>query len=271
MTQKKKHRRGGLTARTADRHVLYQLSVQDTEHEARFLDRVYRKVNGRPPRTLREDFCGTALLCAEWVQREGRRAVGVDLDPAVLAWGKEHNIAPLGDAARRVDLREADVRSRVPGRFDVSVALNFSYFVFRDRATLREYFASVRRTLAPDGLFFLDAYGGHESLRPLEEPRRVKGFTYVWDQASIDPIDHSVVNHIHFRFPDGTELRRAFTYEWRLWSLPEIRELLAEAGFSSSEVYWEDGDDDGNGTGVFRPRKRVAQEAAWVAYIVARR
>ena len=66
-------------------------------------------------------------------------------------------------------------------------------------------------------------------------------------------------------------MQKAFTYVWRLWTLPELRELLAEAGFSRSTVYWEDADDDGEGTGVFRPKAHAEQEQAWVAYIVAER
>jgi hypothetical protein len=79
------------------------------------------------------------------------------------------------------------------------------------------------------------------------------------------------VNHIHFEFPNGSKMKQAFTYDWRLWTLPEICEVLLEAGFSSADVYWENGDDDGEGTGVFRHRARVPQEAAWVAYIIAGR
>ena len=265
-------RKPKFTAKTADRHVLYELSVQDALSEVRFIDRVYKKANGRPPTTLREDFCGTALLCAEWVKRKPRKAVGIDLDPEVLAWGIEHNLAPIGEPGKRVKLREQDVRAKCPGRFDVSVGLNFSYFIFRTREELRGYFKNVRSSMQRDGIFILDAYGGWEAMEPMEEPRLIEeGFTYTWDQDKIDPINNAIVNYIHFEFRDGSKMRKAFTYEWRMWSLQEIRELLAEAGFSSSTVYWEDADDDGEGSGVFRPRKAVENEAAWVAYIVAQR
>ena len=270
-TKTKRSRVAALTARRADRHLLYQESVQDAEAEVAFLTRTFKSLRKRPARTLREDFCGTALLCAEWVKKEGRSAVGIDLDPSVLAWGIQHNLAPIGEPGRRVELRQMDVRDKCSGRFDVTVALNFSYFVFRTRDEMRGYFERVQRSMEKDGLFVLDAYGGYESWQPMEEPRRMKGFTYVWDQDVVDPIDNSVVNYIHFEFKDGTKLRKAFTYEWRLWTLPEIRELLAEAGFSRSAVYWEDGDKDGEGTGVFRPRTHVGQEAAWVAYVIAER
>ncbi len=237
--------------------------------EGRFLARIFEKLSGRRAESLREDFCGTALLCAEWVKGRGRTAVGVDLDPAVLAWGAEHNLAPLGRRGSAVRLLRQDVRATRSGRFDLVVALNFSYFVFRTREELGKYFTGVRRSLARGGLFVLDAYGGYQSWRILSERRRLRGFTYVWEQSLVDPIDHSVVNHIHFEFPDGSQLRRAFSYHWRLWTLPEIRELLAEVGFSRSAVYWEDRDADGVGIDRYRARVHVAQQPAWVAYIAA--
>ena len=132
----------------------------------------------------------------------------------------------------------------------------------------------VRASLNAQGLFVLDAYGGPYSMEPMGEDdierTPVKGgFTYVWDQHEFNAIDHSVVNHIHFEFKDGSKLERAFTYEWRFWTLPELRELLAEAGFSRSHVYWEDEDEDGDGTGVYRARKHADNGGAWVAYIIA--
>lgn len=260
-----------LTARTADRHDLYQRAVQDVGRECRFLARTFERLIGRPARSLREDFCGTALLAAEWVTHPNRRAVGVDLDREVLAWGRAHNLAPLGARAEAIRLLRQDVRARCPGRFDLAVALNFSYFVLRTRGDLGTYFASVRRSLAPDGILVLDAYGGWQSWRPQTERRRLRGFTYVWEQVRVDPIENGVVNHIHFEFPDGSRLRRAFSYRWRLWTLPEIAELLAASGFARSSVYWEERDQAGTRLRTYRRRAHAVQEPAWVAYLIAER
>jgi SAM-dependent methyltransferase len=197
--------------------------------------------------------------------------VGIDLDRSVLDWGIRNNIEPLGERRTCVRLLRRDVRARTPGPFDVSVAFNFSYFIFKKRDELRRYFEGVRRSMSRDGIFVVDLYGGYESWEQMREPRKMKGFKYVWDQAQVDPLSNSIINHIHFEFPDGTKLHRAFTYDWRLRTMPEIRELLEEAGFSSSSVYWENADKDGDGNGTFRERTRVAQEAAWIAYIVAER
>ena len=75
--------------------------------------------------------------------------------------------------------------------------------------------------------------------------------------------------HIHFKFPDGSRIKKAFTYEWRLWTAPEIRELLLEAGFRNPTVYWEGEDEDGEGNGEFSPEARGEADLAWIAYIVA--
>jgi SAM-dependent methyltransferase len=258
-----------LTASTADRHDLYQRAVQDVARECRFLARTFERLSGRRAVSLREDFCGTALLAAEWVKSRDRRAVGVDLDREVLAWGRAHNLTRLGARAEAVRLLRQDVRARCPGRFDLAVALNFSYCVFPTRSDLGAYLTEVRRSLARDGILVLDAYGGWQSWRPQTERRRLRGFTYVWEQARVDPIDHAVLNHIHFEFPDGSRLRRAFTYRWRLWTLPEIAELLAESGFARSSVWWEARDANGIGLRRYTRKDHATQEPAWVAYIVA--
>jgi len=256
-----------------DRHTLYEKSVQAPEVDIALIQRAFRHHYGRPARTLREDFCGTAALACEWVRSHPRNfALGIDLDPEPLAWCRTHHAAALRPAqAERLALAQGDVRAVRGPRVDVTVAFNFSYFVFRTRDVLRGYFAKARRTLGREGLFFLDAYGGADAFRTLRERRRVDGFVYVWDQHAVDPISHAVTNFIHFEFRDGTRLRRAFRYDWRLWTLPELRELLAEAGFSHSEVYWEGTDHStGEGNGIFTRRERAPDDPAWVCYLAAK-
>jgi hypothetical protein len=85
----------------------------------------------------------------------------------------------------------------------------------------------------------------------------------------VDPITGRTLCYIHFRFPDKSRIDKAFTYDWRLWSIPEVRELLAEAGFSSSTVYWQGTDEDGDADDVFEPAEEGDADLAWIAYIVA--
>ncbi len=271
-TKKRKSKKGTprLTARTADKHVLYQLAVQAPEFEVEMLDSHFTRRVGRKPMSLREDFCGTALLCAEWVEsKKGRTATGIDIDPSVLAWGREHNIAPLGERASSVELIQGDVRERRTKKHDIVCAFNYSYWYFKDRPTLRGYFEAVKDGLGPDGLFFIDLFGGYEAVQVLSEERKYDGFRYVWDQAMFNPITHDFKAHIHFKFKDGSKMKPAFTYEWRMWTIPELTELLHEAGYPYVECLWEEEDEDGEGTGIFRPRKKVINDPAYNAYLVA--
>ncbi len=261
-----------LTARTADKQALYQLSVQDPEVEIDFINRVFKNKRGRKPMSLREDFCGTALLSATWVKR-GKKytAEGFDIDPDPVAWGMANNFEPLGEDAQRAVLHLKDVREPSLRPPDVRCAQNFSYFVFKEREELLEYCKSVLADLAADGIFVMDIYGGQESTEEMEEVRKVEeGFTYIWDQVHYWPATGDFKAHIHFRFRDGTQIKRAFTYDWRLWSLPEVKDVLLEAGFSRVETYWEGTDEDGeNGNGIYRRSRRGENCLSWVTYVTA--
>jgi len=80
-------------ADAADRHRLYQEAVQCVEAEIDMVDKTYKELRGRPARRLREDFCGTGNTSCEWVRRrKTNTAIGFDLDPEVLAWGRRENV-----------------------------------------------------------------------------------------------------------------------------------------------------------------------------------
>ncbi|NND60302.1 MAG: class I SAM-dependent methyltransferase, partial [Gammaproteobacteria bacterium] len=221
----------------------------------------------------REDFAGTSAAAVEWVRSgDDRHAWAVDFDAEVLEWGRRRHIEPLTAAQQqRIQQIEGDVLEVNTPLADIIIGFNFSYFTFKTRDELRGYFERARRNLKPDGLLFVDCFGGSEAYEEVEEETDLDGFTYVWDQDDFDPVSSQMHCHIHFDFPDGTKMRPAFSYEWRLWTLPEIRELLKEAGFSSSTVYWEGTDEDGEGDGEFEPVSRGEADPAWIAYIVAER
>ena len=155
------------------------------------------------------------------------------------------------------------------------LAMNFSYYLFLNRDDLREYFINALDGLVSDGILFLDAYGGHEAPMVLTEPRDCvdddgNEFTYIWDQAAFNPIDSCMTCNIHFEFTDNSRMEKAFSYHWRLWTLPEIRELLLEAGFSQVDIYWEGTDEESNeGNGIYLPSEQGDADPGWVCYIVA--
>lgn len=272
-----KRRRKSMAAK-ADRHELYELSVQAPEVDAATLARLFKRYRKRHAVSLREDFCGTAVLSTAWVQsREGRTAVGIDLDQPTMDWGMDNRVQPAG-VADRVTLLRANVLDGAGPKVDVAAGLNFSYNVLHERAQLVEYFRASRRTLVDDGLLILDLFGGWGTMWPETNRREVEGegeregFTYRWEQRHFDPLTHRIVCVIAFDFPDGSRIEDAFYYEWRLWTCPEIRDALDEAGFSRVRVLWERTDDDGDGTGKFyEPKKHVDNQESFWTYIVAER
>ena len=272
---KQKKRRKVTSAAVADRHHLYELSVQCAESEIDFVAQTFEEIRGRKPRHLREDFCGTANVCCEWVQRNARNtAVGVDLDDEVLEWGRQHGLARLTSKQRsRVALIQDNVLNAKSRPVDMLLAMNFSYWLFKERSDLLRYFKVARKNLVDDGVMFLDAYGGYDSFREIDEEREIddggNGFTYIWDQDRFNPVDNNLICHIHFAFPDGSVMEQAFTYDWRLYTLPEIRDLLHEAGFSRTTVYWQGWDEDGEASGEFYPAEDADADAGWICYITA--
>jgi cyclopropane fatty-acyl-phospholipid synthase-like methyltransferase len=276
-TARKVRHKTALTAKTADKLALYEASVQAPADEVAFIERTFRALRKRDPKHVREDFCASALFACEWVKSgKDRSALGLDLDAKVLAWAKKERLPELSEAeSARIELREQDVLAanakRDRGRFDACVAYNYSYCVFTTRKQLRTYFERAREALVSDGLLYLDLFGGTVALDTCVETTKMPGFTYVWEQASYNPIDASMRSHIHFRFKDGSRLDRAFTYEWRLWSMVELRELLVEAGFHDSLVYWEGADAQNRPNGVFNIQTTVENDPVWNAYIVALR
>ncbi len=266
-----------LTRANSDKHDLYERAVQCSEAEIEFVDTTYKKIRGKPATHLREDFCGTAATACEWVRlRKTNRAVGVDLHGPTLANGRKRHVSKLtAEQQKRLTLQQRNVLNPAgPGLgVDAVLAMNFSYWIFKTREALLDYFKTVHRSLGPKGVFFLDHYGGADSYLEIKERRRIggprRGFTYVWDQASYNPVTGEKTNYIHFEFKKGPAWKRAFTYNWRLWSLVELRELLNEAGFRNVTVFWEGDDGKGGGNGIFRKTTRGEACRCYICYLSA--
>src|SRR5690606_41758971 len=126
-----------------------------------------------------------------------RHAIGVDVDPDVLEWGRRNRVSRLKPRDRsRVRLINEDVRTVKTEPVDIVCAFNFSYFCFKTRDEMRNYFKRVRSALVRDGLFFLDAFGGPEAQDVQKERTKHDNFTYVWDQAEFEPVTGRIVCHI---------------------------------------------------------------------------
>ncbi|MGI9229464.1 MAG: class I SAM-dependent methyltransferase [Gammaproteobacteria bacterium] len=257
-------------ADSADIHKLYEASVQCSESEIDFVDETFTELRKRPAILLREDFCGTMNTSCEWIKRRSENhAIGVDLEPSVLQWGREHHLAELSaEQHKRMTVLNENVLSVNSGPVDIVLAMNFSYWIFKTRELMQQYFRSVYESLNDDGIMFLDAFGGYEAFQVMDERTKHGKFTYIWDQADYNPISGDYLCHIHFKFRDGSKIENAFTYDWRLWTLPEITEVLTAAGFQVT-VYWDQEEDEDEDEDDYQPATKGDPDAGWLAYIVA--
>lgn len=241
---------------------LYESCVQNPDLAVKLL----RGIHGASPRILAEDFCGTAALSRAWVRAiENALAIAADIDPAPLKRAKAEiaklhakphtkphanpHATSLAPGAGAVRILRADVLTSAAlarSRADVLFVGNFSIGEIHDRATLVRYLARSRKRLLKGGVFVCDIYSGESAFRVgatqrehiLADGTRVK---YTWEQRSADPFTARVENALHFRVFKGSELARdlrdAFVYRWRLWSIPELRDAMFEAGFDRVDIY----------------------------------
>lgn len=258
-------------AKPFDKYEIYKRAVQSPETDVEFLRDTYRELTGKLPVTLREDFCGTFGVCCEWIRMGSRyKAHGIDLDYEPIQYGLNHHVPGLSSSQReRLQIHQENVLNPGLPHADIICAMNFSHYVFKERAVMRSYFHNCFATLNEGGIFVVDAFGGSLCQEANEEKTRHRGFTYYWDQKSFDPVTNHAVFQIHFKLDREAKKRECvFAYDWRMWTLPELRDLMRETGFRKATVYWEGTTRSGSGNGIFRPAERGEECQAWVAYVV---
>jgi SAM-dependent methyltransferase len=238
---------------TYDRHDLYERTVQSPDRIVSFL----RAIHGRSPVAIGEDFCGTAAVSRAWTRLvPDGTAVAIDLDATVLERARTPGIAD------RLERIQGDARSGTDPaihRADVIFVGNFSIGEIHDRSDLVSYLARSRSRLRAGGVFVCDTYGGASAFRvgSIERSHWIEGgarIPYAWEQRAADPLTGEVVCAMHFRIERAGEItlsiEDAFVYRWRLWSVPELRDAMIEAGFAWTEVRSELYGDPGVGLGV---------------------
>ncbi|MFI4916274.1 MAG: hypothetical protein ACIAS6_07210 [Phycisphaerales bacterium JB060] len=220
---------------------LYEICVQSPEHVVDLL----RAVHGDEPTLLGEDFAGSGAVSRVWVaQSDAHHACCVDHDAEALA---------RCDGVERIQTRVGDVKNESASVEALWVG-NFSIGYHHDRPSLVAYLKHVCARLAPGGVFVCDTYGGETAfitgevhrfhLLPANLSPDGKGgwrVRYTWEQREANPLTGMVTDALHFRIERAgvihAEYPDAFIYHWRLWSVPELRDAMIEAGFARTAVY----------------------------------
>ncbi len=253
------------------KHQLYERSVQCHESDIEFMEREYKRAFGKAPLILREDFGGTGALACDWVKQGlSHKSYAIDLDPEPVVYGKKNHFSKLNESQKtRVKYIEGNVLDDSDYKVDIVCAFNFSYSIFKERSLLLEYFKKVHEGLATKGAFFIDLFGGTEARTEMVEETEHDDHTYFWDCERYNPITHECLYKIHFKTHyDNKKYDNVFVYDWRLWGLAELNDLLKEAGFKPVN-FWEGDDNEGGGDGEFYITETAENCESWVTYIMA--
>lgn len=235
---------------TWDPHSLYELCAQNPPRDAKLLRAIHANASVRKPAanlTLGEDFCGTAALSRAWCDLSPTfHAIAADIDTPTIARAKR-------DSANHANIKliRADVR-KVKDPVDLIAVLNFSICELHTRRDLLTYFKHARSRLTKrKGTLICDLYGGADSYQtglldqtitpPRSHPAAKDKILYSWEQRTADPLTARVVNAMHFDVQSKGKKNQvfldAFVYDWRLWTIPELREAMHEVGFNHTAVY----------------------------------
>ena len=170
--------------------------------------------------------CGTGNVTAA-LERRGLEVIGVDASTAMLEVARGKVSAPL----IRGDMRDA----RLPGRFALALAVFDTVNNLLADGDLAAVAAHVRRHLEPGGGWVFDV-------------NTTPGLEALWE----DDVAEGWAGEVHYRWAHRWDpaARRATVEAWcedpggafvevhheRPYDPPELRRVLAEAGFASVDV-----------------------------------
>ena len=192
----------------------------------RWTERRSGRRSGRRRSGCARDPCGTANMSREWGGASAGQLRGASTRPADRWIGDWHNVRKLSRSGARINCageRAGAVDEGSRGAFDAVLAMNFSYWC-ASRCARRCCGTSAWCTKAGGGRFSgplrrAGRVAWRSEPQPVGRKNSQPGVHGHRDQAGVQPITHETLCHIH---PDERRAaRRAFTYDWRVWSIPE--------------------------------------------------
>ena len=259
-----------------DIHSLYELCAQNPPRDAKLLRAIHADATRTPRKslTLAEDFCGTAALSRAWCDLSPNfSAVATDIHAPTLARAKQLSASYDRIKLIRADVRKVNDPADLIAVLNFSIC---ELHARRDLvAYFKHARTRLAKRKGGGGVLICDLYGGADSYQtglldqtispPRDHPAAKDRILYSWEQRTADPLTARVVNAMHFDVTSGfgypagprradsapqerTQPRSAsrpphqvfldaFVYDWRLWTIPELREAMHEAGFKHTSVY----------------------------------
>ena len=190
--------------------------------------------------------CGHGRI-AERLAARGAEVVGVDRCELFL----ERARAAAARRGVQVDYRAGDWRTlSFDAEFDLLVSW-FTSFGYGDGDgehddALREQLRRMRRALRTGGLLLLETLNLHEPTLSDHETSTTKelhdqrGHHFLIDRSRFDPTDGRL--HVRRFVARSGQPTRACEYALRLFSAPELRGWLRDAGFTDVQAYGAEGE-----------------------------
>lgn len=195
------------------------------------VDKVIALLGLQPGMAVLDLCCGVGRHALEFAHR-GYRVVGVDRTQAYLDRARRQ----AATEGLEIDFVQEDMRTFCePEAFDVIINLFTSFGYFEDPAQDRQVVMNIHRSLNKNGVLLMDLMGKEvlarifqerswheqEGVLILEERRLSQAWSWIENRWII--------------IKDGK--RTEFVVSNRLYSAAEITSLLAECGFTSTQVY----------------------------------
>jgi len=211
---------------------LYTLAFQDPAKDMSVLAEKFKDRFGHEAVILREDFCGSFANCLEWIRvRSQNVAIGIDIDPELAEFADSKCLSLEEHENSRFSYIAGDVLEANLPKAHIVAALNSSFCVFKRRQQFMDYLQKCFESFEAAGMIALETYCGPDSQNIGFDEIAIDDHTAIWEQAEFDPVTNYCRNYIHFRLEDGSRIKKAFEYDWRLWSPAECIDLLEEVGF----------------------------------------
>jgi SAM-dependent methyltransferase len=193
-------------------------------------DWILRRLGVRPPASLLDVPCGEGRICRELAAR-GFRMTGVDFTPALLGSARERaRNARLDINFVETDMRDLPWRETYDGAF-----CHFSSFGYFDEDGNRAFAQAVFDALRPGACFLVDTHT-EETLLSVLSPRdwHWMGETLVLQTRKYNMRTRRVDSEwTYFENDRNWKVNSSV----RLYSQPELRDLLRSAGFSECEGF----------------------------------
>jgi hypothetical protein len=143
------------TASLIKKYKMYQAAVQDPHQQIRTFKKAFCDNFDYEPLVLKEDFSGTFWISSEWVKLGAHKvASAIDLSKEVLDVGRVLHYDKLSSPQKkRLHIYQQDVSAPGKIKADIVAGCNFSFFIFRERQKLLNYFKGAKASLKKNGIF----------------------------------------------------------------------------------------------------------------------